>query len=62
MINAGTPLAKCIGRSYNPIWFNQSLCELVLPEENQDHMHFLSAQGAEPKIYHYIFNRSTHQL
>lgn len=44
------PLAKLIGRSYNPVWFNQSLCSLQLNDKQG--FHFLSAQGAEAKIIH----------
>ncbi|TNV81898.1 hypothetical protein FGO68_gene14879 [Halteria grandinella] len=54
------PLAKLIGRSYNPVWFSQSLCPLKFADRGS--VEFLSAQGAETKIIHYQFNKETKAL
>ena len=42
------PIIKTIGRSYNPVWYVQSLIELNL--ENSQDCQVLSACGSEPKI------------
>ena len=45
-----TPLIKTYGRSYNPVWFVQSLIEIT---GSGDLPHILSTCGNEPKIINY---------
>ena len=45
------PIIKTIGRSYNPVWYVQSLIEIQL--ENIKDPIIISACGSEPKVIQY---------
>lgn len=48
-----TPLLKTIGRSYNPVWYSQSLAEFTIPQTEPTIYSFLSACGSESKVVQY---------
>ena len=47
------PLIKTAGRSYNPVWYSQSLCELIIDGEDKKFAHILSGCGSESKVIQY---------
>ena len=51
MSDFSVPIIKTIGRSYNPVWYVQSLIEVEL--EGMKDPVILSACGSEPKVMQY---------
>ena len=45
------PLIKTVGRSYNPVWYSQSLCEVII--DNDKSLYIISGCGSENKVIHY---------
>lgn len=57
------PLIKTIGRSYNPVWYSQSLAEIVFElSEAPKQLQFLSACGAENKVISYKIDLGKKEL
>ena len=58
------PLIKAIGRSYNPVWYSQSLTELTLDPtpDGQKKLYFLSGCGAENKVVQYRIDLTKKEL
>lgn len=47
------PLIKTVGRSYNPVWYSQSLCELQIEGVEKKVAYILSGCGSENKVIQY---------
>lgn len=59
------PLIKTFGRSYNPVWYSQSLLELESSGNkaaSSTELHILSACGSEPKVVQYRIDLQKKEL
>jgi len=56
------PIIKSVGRSYNPVWYSQSLCELIIEDEDKKFANILSGCGSESKVIQYKIDFASKSL